>query len=301
MMDTIIFGPEDPKIDLTADPEEGSIQYSIRNENVLTFNSEQPVITWLDLGYGAMKRINDRVIEERKPRHPLTPAERARHVLSQAKEEAENREERRKMESQTLDLFEDLYYHLEGMVGSPYEAKLLRLYVEERFSMAGPLEELLNLDHERDDSEYRMNVVWNSPALIPQVWVNWIHHDPEDKERAQTRQQEPFRVDFLLVDDRLSEQPTIIEVDGMTHFGYWGTNEAGEPSFEPSLEDYTEHLRKDRWLRNQGWNVVRISNQEVEELEEEIRGSGDSPSVRSFLYDAAGSPPPGASGGNVVF
>lgn len=100
-------------------------------------------------------------------------------------------------------------------------------------------------------SKEQNKLIWDFPALIPQVWVNWIHYDPKDPKRAARAQKEPFRVDFMLKDNDISPNFIIFEIDGSSHFG--------------GMQAYTEHLRKDRWLRNQGWEVIRISNLEVEE------------------------------------
>jgi len=35
--------------------------------------------------------------------------------------------------------------------------------------------------------------------MIPQAWVNWIHYDSKDKERAEKVEREAFRVDFLIL------------------------------------------------------------------------------------------------------
>lgn len=77
-METIIFGNAPPKIDLTADTQEGSIQYEVQNENFLSFEGQKGIITWRDLGRGAVPKILDRAVdqeddEERDP-HPLKPA-----------------------------------------------------------------------------------------------------------------------------------------------------------------------------------------------------------------------------------
>jgi len=61
----------------------------------------------------------------------------------------------------------------------------------------------------------------------------------------------------------------VIEIDGASHFGSYEVDAAGEITIESSMKDYTEHLKKDRWLRKKGWEVVRVSSQEVEEIEDE--------------------------------
>lgn len=125
--------------------------------------------------------------------------------------------------------------------------------------------------------------VWDAPALIPQVWVNWIHFDSRSKERAQRAQEEPFRVDFALRTKHTGEF-VIIEIDGSSHFG--GRSFVGHDGgmmFEASMEAYTKHLRKDRWLRKQGWRVVRLSNMEIDDVENTTQ-------FRSLLAEILGLP-----------
>jgi very-short-patch-repair endonuclease len=109
--------------------------------------------------------------------------------------------------------------------------------------------------------------MWDAPALVPQVWVNWIHYDPKSRDRAERVQQEAFRVDFML---RVRDAGGFIaiEIDGSSHFGGRSfVSNSGAVMFEASMEAYTKHLRKDRWLRKQGWKVIRISNSEIDEIE----------------------------------
>jgi very-short-patch-repair endonuclease len=108
---------------------------------------------------------------------------------------------------------------------------------------------------------------WEAPALIPQVWVNWIHYDARDQKRAQRVQREPFRVDFMMKDEEISESLLIIEIDGLSHFCDFRINPVGSPIPHPSMDSFTEHIIKDRWLRKQGWQVFRVSSQEVEQCE----------------------------------
>jgi hypothetical protein len=142
----------------------------------------------------------------------------------------------RKNKDEQTEIFRTFFRdHILPLIGSPAEQKFLTDYVEECI----------------DDASYsKDDVIWNKPALIPQVWVNWIHYDPKDSKRAERAQKEPFRVDFVLKDNDISPNLIIFEIDGSSHFA----NE----------EAYTSHLQKDRWLRKQGWEVIRISNMEVE-------------------------------------
>ena len=139
--------------------------------------------------------------------------------------------------------------------------------------MLNELRELLATDAERKFFDLYVEMcseeyedLRDAPALIPQVWVNWIHYDPKSRERAERVQSEAFRVDFVL---RTNETGgfVVIEIDGSSHFGGRSfISDNGKLTFEASMEAYTKHLRKDRWLRKQGWRVIRLSNAEVEEV-----------------------------------
>lgn len=108
------------------------------------------------------------------------------------------------------------------------------------------------------------NETIENTALIPQVWVNWIHYDNKSKIRAQRTKTEPFRIDFLIVEDR---RKIIIEIDGESHFAEIGMDSNyGGVGYKVDMEKFTEYLRKDRWLRRQGWEVYRFSVNEVEEM-----------------------------------
>ncbi len=107
------------------------------------------------------------------------------------------------------------------------------------------------------------------PALIPQVWLNWIHYDPKDRERAKKTHIEPFRVDFLYQSETELEdfKRVVVEIDDIWHIAdieKYVDRFVKSAGVRPSLEKFTEHLRKDRWLRCHGWEVCRFSALEVE-------------------------------------
>lgn len=268
-MDTILYAPDRPRIDMTQSPK-GGISFEIQNDHVIHFNEKPSTIEWIDF----VIHSHDPRVEE----HPLDFLEPVWMCLTGDLVPTNSPD--------TLEEFELLADHLAGMTQSKYEEKFLEMYVSYCLDRAAPRRSRVNwpngslqipddLEIGREEWLKRPDMahLWQLPALIPQVWVNWIHYDPKDRERAERVQEEPFRVDFLYVDDSLHDSPVIIEIDGMTHFGAYGVNQAGEEYFEPSMEEYTRHLRKDRWLRAQGWHVVRISNLEVEELHEETEES----------------------------
>lgn len=118
-------------------------------------------------------------------------------------------------------------------------------------------------------------VLHSAAALIPQLWINWLHYSPEDKERARKIRRQPFRVDFAVFEKETWSVPfptihryrkIVTEIDGPSHFGEMAAIDSkGVIQLEASMDKYTEHLRKDRWLRKQGWEVFRFTDKEVDE------------------------------------
>jgi hypothetical protein len=138
-------------------------------------------------------------------------------------------------QEEVLKEFQVLVAKFSALTTTPAEKKFLQDYASGCIIGA---EEGLSVD------------AFGYPALIPQVWVNWMHYDPTDQKRAERAQKEPFRVDFMVKDEHISDNFVIFEIDGSSHFA--------------NMEAYTQHLQKDRWLRQQGWQVYRISNLEIE-------------------------------------
>ena len=106
------------------------------------------------------------------------------------------------------------------------------------------------------------------PALIPQTWVNWLHYSSQDSQRAKRAKNEPFRVDFTMY---WQHRKIIVEIDGSSHFSeIFDVDGTGRIRYEASMDRYTEHLRKDRWLRSKGWEVWRFSEAEILEKDFDI-------------------------------
>jgi len=100
-------------------------------------------------------------------------------------------------------------------------------------------------------------VLSNMPALVPQVWLNYIydsHLGPKDPERAYLRAN-PSRVDFIMLWQGMRH---IIEIDGPEHYA----SPKGD-KYIIDEEQYTKNLMIERSLRNLGWMVHRFSNLEV--------------------------------------
>ncbi|MCD6471758.1 hypothetical protein J7K55_01345 [Candidatus Aerophobetes bacterium] len=98
------------------------------------------------------------------------------------------------------------------------------------------------------------------------MWVNWIHYDRKSRERADRYHLKPFRVDFLYQGFTITGdfKRTIVEVDNIWHIAEFKRDvEESLRSQRASLEKFTEHLRRDRWLRKRGWEVCRFSDLEA--------------------------------------
>lgn len=236
-MKRILFGNDRPELSFTQLPT-GSLDIEIENDTVLEFPDGLPdTITWADFAAQAGPQSF----------RNLATSKRGGGVAAAAELDDELREKRLK----------EWVGGLSRIVGSPEEEEFLDLYLSACFESV-----FSEFDSDEPDAGS-----WLAPALIPQVWVNWIHYDSKSEERAERASKEPFRVDFMAKDSEIQEEPIIIEIDGASHFGSYYTNSEGDLRLESSMEAYTEHLKKDRWLRDKGWSVYRISSLEVQELD----------------------------------
>ena len=236
-MGYLIYGPEKPKLSFSQSPD-GSIEFKIENKNVFRIDFEEQKgksITWYDL-YPHKHKLHKYDLPKlfQQPFHDELPKEDEDFLRKEFKlftsnlgKLTETKGERNFFDGYVLD---PTLYHSEG-----------DFWIEPAVSL------------------------WQQTALIPQVWVNWIHYDSKDEDRAIRALEEPFRVDFVMKDGELSDQLIIIEIDGESHFGKFYLDPVGKFVLEASMEEYTKHIQKDRWLRNQGWSVYRITMQEIEQ------------------------------------
>lgn len=157
-----------------------------------------------------------------------------------------------KDEYQELSAKRELFSNLINTLCSLTQTKAERLFLEKYTEFV-----------ENED----IDKVLNSPALIPQPWVNWLHYSSQDEERARRIRREPFRVDFAIFEKETHPyRKIVIEIDGPSHFREMAAIDSkGAIQLEASMDKYTEHLRKDRWLRKQGWEVFRFTDKEVNE------------------------------------
>lgn len=100
----------------------------------------------------------------------------------------------------------------------------------------------------------------NVPVLIPQAWIQW-HSKSKKNLRgiSSSHKDELYRVDFVAF---WNNERYVILVDDISHYGvkkdsYWYAHE----------ESYAKRLKEDRKLRNENWQVFRVSNWELREDE----------------------------------
>jgi very-short-patch-repair endonuclease len=85
---------------------------------------------------------------------------------------------------------------------------------------------------------------------------------------------EPFCVDFAIKHDAFGTSDLqIIEIDGISHYAKARVDKLGHISYHLSEEQYTEHIQRDRILRQAGFNVFRLSNLEIKACNVESKDS----------------------------
>lgn len=97
------------------------------------------------------------------------------------------------------------------------------------------------------------------PALIPQVWLNFIYDSKlglADPQREHLHDN-PGVVDFVMLHNGRKH---IIEIDDPGHYATFDKN---QQKYVVSEEQYTKNLRIERRLRWDGWEIHRFSNWEV--------------------------------------
>lgn len=97
------------------------------------------------------------------------------------------------------------------------------------------------------------------PALIPHVYINW--YSTSEKRRIN---EEPYIVDFVFKSPAFETNSlVIVEIDGPSHYASYDSN---RKQYTVDETIYAKHLRKDRWLRKQGFKVLRLGNSEIRSI-----------------------------------
>ncbi len=95
------------------------------------------------------------------------------------------------------------------------------------------------------------------PALIPQVWLNWLYAAPEDV--VGVLEDNPSRVDFVAFWDG---ERHAIEIDGPSHYADFDDLTR---TYVINEKAYARNLKIERSLRTEEWVVTRIGRSEVRE------------------------------------
>jgi very-short-patch-repair endonuclease len=97
------------------------------------------------------------------------------------------------------------------------------------------------------------------PALIPDVYINW--YSTQEKRDIN---EEPYRVDFVFKSPAFGTNSlVIVEIDGPSHYASYDRN---RKQYTVDETIYAKHLKKDRWLRKQGFKVLRLGNSEIRSI-----------------------------------
>ena len=102
------------------------------------------------------------------------------------------------------------------------------------------------------------SLMWSTlrfPALIPQVWLNWLANASD--EDMKLLEENPSRVDFVALH---SGQRHVIEIDGPSHYCDY---EEQSGRYSVNERAYARNLKIERSLRRDGWEITRIARVEV--------------------------------------
>lgn len=88
------------------------------------------------------------------------------------------------------------------------------------------------------------------PALVPQVWLNWLHMASAEDQRA--LEEKPSRVDFVAFHNG---QGHIVEIDGPSHYANYDST---THSYAVNDRAYAKTLKIWRSLKADGWQVHRL-------------------------------------------
>jgi very-short-patch-repair endonuclease len=95
------------------------------------------------------------------------------------------------------------------------------------------------------------------PALVPEVWLNYLDRNVRTEADSEHLQQNPGRVDFVMLAD---SRKRVIEIDGPSHYADF---DEAQRLYTVSEQRYTKNLWVERSLRRSGWEIHRFSNWEV--------------------------------------
>jgi hypothetical protein len=98
------------------------------------------------------------------------------------------------------------------------------------------------------------------PALIPQVWLNWLHSASE--EDLKILDEYPSRVDFV---GFWTNERHLIEIDGPSHYASY---DESRRRYEVDERAYARNLKIARSLQRDEWKLTRIARIEIRDVQE---------------------------------
>lgn len=102
------------------------------------------------------------------------------------------------------------------------------------------------------------------PILIPQAWIRWNSMSKSDlRQIGSTYADELYRIDFVAF---WSNKRYAITLDDISHYGKKIT-EGEKITWLANEEEYSKRLKEDRTLKAAGWEVFRISNWELKQID----------------------------------
>lgn len=212
-IEVLLFGRKFPKLQLAASPTGGTI---LQAHNVYS----------LDLSAYLKDERRDRLTWRYLWAHTLDP--KGRPLLL---EEASRSEFEKLPVAKRRSAWIELTTQLHNLCESSTERQFFKKCIENQLRIP-------------KDS------VWETMAIIPQVWINVISFTAENATDVIKRTRTPFRVDFLIVGRR--GEHIVVEIDGPHHY--------------ETAEAAAETLAKSRNLMKAGWKHFRFHAQEVESL-----------------------------------
>lgn len=156
----------------------------------------------------------------------------------------------------------------------PEEAYFLRAYLDDKYADESAWREHLVAQwnahwhlvpegwaHNSRRGKFEQMLWWTLrfPALIPQVWLNWLANASERDMKL--LDENPSRVDFLAF---WQGERHVIEIDGPSHYADWDGQ-----SYRVDERAYARNLKIERSLRKDGWQVTRIARIEVRDVMED--------------------------------
>lgn len=103
------------------------------------------------------------------------------------------------------------------------------------------------------------DLVFDFPAAIPEVWLNYVGYDKTIEDEAHLAEN-PQRVDFVILAD---SRKCVVEIDGPSHYADY---EEETRTYTVNEDRYAKNLAIERSLRRHGWEIYRFANVEVDRV-----------------------------------